>query len=153
MNEDLLKSNGNGSNISEELNKFSKNLEEEAEPGIKDSKNNQKDIAEYLIDKSVDVNAKDTRGYTVLMNAATDDNMPMVAMLLENMADPNITLPDGQSTLMFACQTGDLDLAKIIMEYSGDPEALANNGQTPLMYASDSGHLQIVKYLCQYFLL
>ena len=60
------------------------------------------EIANMLIDRGADVNAKSTKGVTPLMVAAAHDNPPLIGVLVQAGAELGAKTPDGQTALEIA---------------------------------------------------
>ena len=72
------------------------------------------DIANGLIDRKADVNAKSSTGMTALMIAATHNNPPMIGLLMESGADPEAKNNEGQTATDIAKINGNLEAAQAI---------------------------------------
>jgi ankyrin repeat protein len=64
--------------------------------------NKKKEIAEYLIEKGTDVNAKDPNGWSALMLAAMAGEAESVQSLIKAGADVNSKTNDGETPLQRA---------------------------------------------------
>lgn len=64
--------------------------------------NRHPDLLRYLLDHGADVNAHDSVGWTVLMEAANVDRMDMVELLLEHGADVSLTSKFGTTAIAVA---------------------------------------------------
>lgn len=60
------------------------------------------EIAQYFLDRGLDINARDKDGYTLLILSAEGFHRPSVAFLLEHGADPNAKTTDGTTALKLA---------------------------------------------------
>ena len=60
------------------------------------------EIANMLIERGADVNAKSSKGVTPLMVAATHDNPPLIGVLVQAGAELGAKTPDGQTALEIA---------------------------------------------------
>jgi ankyrin repeat protein len=88
------------------------------------------------------------RGYTDLMIATLDGNLPLVRELVKSGVDLNeFSEYSGAPALLIACKSGELEIARELIENGADITALDINGYTALMHASDKAHLDIVKLL------
>jgi ankyrin repeat protein len=70
------------------------------------------DIAELIIAKGVDVNAKDKDGKTALMFASEEGNLDVANLLIEKGADVNAKHIDGKTALMYAKSKDMISLLK-----------------------------------------
>lgn len=103
-------------------------------------------LAEILISKGADVNARDDTGHTPL-NVATVSNVnstEMVELLLKHKADPNSN-SKLRSPLMSACSNGNGEMVKLLVENGADVNLSDGDKDTPLMYSIDD--IEIFKYL------
>lgn len=80
-------------------------------------------VREYL-DSSVEahifLNGRDSGGNTTLINAAAEESLSMVSMLLKRGAKVNVVNQNGRSALMEAALWGRLDSVKLLLEYGAD---------------------------------
>lgn len=60
------------------------------------------EIAQYFLDRGLDINARDKDGYTLLILSAEGFHRPSIAFLLEHGADPNAKTTDGTTALKLA---------------------------------------------------
>jgi ankyrin repeat protein len=93
------------------------------------------DIAEALIKRGADVNAKDKDGMTTLMVAASHNNAPMVGLLLQSGSDAAAKNNRNETALDIAKLNGNLDAAQAISVLS---KALSTTG-TPTPAANSQG--------------
>jgi predicted nucleic acid-binding Zn-ribbon protein len=102
-----------------------------------------------LLDKGVDVNAKDTEGWTVLMYASEYGHTEIVKLLLESGADVNAKTEYGNTALICASVNGYTEIVKMLLEAGADVNVKSECGYTALMYASEDGHKDMVKLLLE----
>ncbi|UCB47289.1 MAG: ankyrin repeat domain-containing protein [Spirochaetota bacterium] len=104
-----------------------------------------------LIEAGADVNARDNRGYTVLIWASAWRQTEVVRALIEAGADVDAKADrDGQTTLIYIVEIGDpyyTDMVKLLIEAGADVNARDENGNTALMLAEEKGHIEIVRLL------
>ncbi|NAX45442.1 ankyrin repeat domain-containing protein [Photobacterium halotolerans] len=88
----------------------------------------------YLIEKGLDVNAIDDYGYTPLIYAVRQRNVPAMRALLENGADKTIEQrgKDSVSALRMAVKGKpyQYDVVKVLLEYGADPDASTPEGKS-----------------------
>jgi ankyrin repeat protein len=101
-----------------------------------------KDIDKFiitLINKGVDINAKDFKYMTALMYILNEEYKPnIVRLFLEKGADVNATDIYENTALIKAITIPniDIDIIKLILKKGADVNAKDNEGKTALMYAS-----------------
>ncbi|NAX45440.1 ankyrin repeat domain-containing protein [Photobacterium halotolerans] len=88
----------------------------------------------YLVDKGLDVNAIDDYGYTPLIYAVRQRNIPAMRALLESGADKTIEQrgKDSVSALRMAVKGKpyQYDVVKVLLEYGADPDASTPEGKS-----------------------
>jgi ankyrin repeat protein len=60
------------------------------------------EIAQFFLDRGLDINARDQDGYTLLIRSGEPFHRPSIAFLLEHGADPNAKAKDGTTALKLA---------------------------------------------------
>ncbi|WP_436484675.1 ankyrin repeat domain-containing protein [Chitinophaga sp. ARDCPP14] len=89
-------------------------------------------IAELLTRSSVDINIKDSVGFTALATAVALNHYDVVKLLLENGADPNIPDYKGNTTLHHAAENNLLDIAVLLLNHHANLAATNSFGNQPL---------------------
>jgi len=103
------------------------------------------EVADFLIGKGADVNAKDARNFTPLMAAR---GLPMVELLISKGADIQAQENLQELTkLHMACRKGDKDVVKFLISKGAEVDRKNSSGQTPLWLAANYGHREIVELL------
>jgi ankyrin repeat protein len=120
------------------------------------------EIIEQLLQKKVDVNAKDKEGDTALQLATEHNSIPVVKLLLKYGADarehkeiPGEISSDGrqakgwqETPLLHALEYGYLELAQILIENGADVNVRNRNQASPLQLATGRyGYFKIVGLL------
>jgi ankyrin repeat protein len=89
-------------------------------------------------------------GYTDLMIATMDGNLPLVRELIKSGVDLNeFSEYSGAPALLMACEHGELEIVRALIEGGADVTALDINGYTALMHASERGDLNILKLVLE----
>lgn len=92
------------------------------------------DMAEFLIEKGADVNAKMANSETALIIAVRSLQPEIVRLLLSNGADPDATTGGREHVLFIAAQQGRKDLIKLLVKHGANVNAKNRDGQTILFY-------------------
>jgi ankyrin repeat protein len=92
-----------------------------------------KDVAELLLAKGADVNAKDDDGGTPLHMAKSKD---VAELLLAKRAEINARVNDGRTPLHIAVNYGHKDVVEVLLANKTDVNAGDNKGWTPLHYVT-----------------
>jgi hypothetical protein len=99
-------------------------------------------IAELLLARGADVNARDGSGMTPLhlvASASTQDKYTAMAeLLLARGADVNARDKSGMTPLHFAVKVDHRDMVDFLVAKGADINAKDNEGKTPLLYASQT---------------
>lgn len=106
-------------------------------------------VALLLIDSQADLEARDQQGFTPLIRAAQQGNLPVLAALITRQADPNAKTHDGWSALYLASRAGEYRVAKILLDQEADPNARCDCNMTPLHQAVRSGDDRLVTLLLE----
>ena len=106
------------------------------------------EIARQLVELGADVKAKDEKGETALLFAASRGNLNLARLLLDRGADPNARNDYGRTVL---CQASGYDakpeLVRLLLEKGANPNLADSEGETPLMLAASFNNLEILKLL------
>ncbi|TVL54277.1 ankyrin repeat domain-containing protein [Brachyspira hyodysenteriae] len=113
-------------------------------------------IAELLIEKGADIEAKDDYGINALVYASSDENEEMVKFLLEKGADANTVceienedMVISPTPLMNAAYNGNINIINMLLENGADINYTTDFGTTPLMMAASFNHFEAVKVLLE----
>ena len=108
----------------------------------------QTQIADLLIAKGANVNARDKSGATPLHQAALKGNLGFAALLLQHGADVNARDGDGATPLHNAALSGHREVAELLLDKGADREARdTESGGTPLYHAAAWGRTAVVELL------
>jgi ankyrin repeat protein len=113
---------------------------------------NQIEVVRELLAEGIDVNIKNTYGYTALHEASINGHPEMVKFLIANGADITITNNDGNTPLHFAARYGQIDAAKELLDNGADIDARNNFGRTPKLLAISYDDHEVVALLEEYMM-
>ncbi|CAF1118059.1 unnamed protein product [Didymodactylos carnosus] len=114
--------------------------------------NDYDELKKFIEDKksTLNINQKDSSGYTALHYSVRHQPAKIVLLLLENKADPNIVTNAGHSTpLHRAALFNNLEAVKYLIDYGAKVDIKDIDGLTPLERAQRQSHTQIVEFLSQ----
>ena len=101
--------------------------------------------AMQLLQRGVDVNARDPNGYTALTAAAVYGHRNVVKWLLGKGADVNAASMDGMTALMCAAYEGYPEVVRDLADKGADVNARTPEGDvTPLLFAALGNHPDVV---------
>lgn len=102
-----------------------------------------------LLKHGADINAKNSKGETLLLKAAAVKNIGTVKMLLESGADVNLGTEDGDFTpLHIAClQEENSEIVELFLDSNADINSKTSDGSTPLHLALQNKNFEYVKLL------
>ncbi len=111
---------------------------------------NHYDLASYLLERRVEVNATNIRHETALYIAAFRGHTELVDMLIKNYnADVNICDKDGDTALSVACYENKPDTIYTLLKYNTIVNIRGVRGDTPLHVAVCNCNNDIVEKLIQ----
>jgi len=113
----------------------------------------QLELSILLLNKNIDVNAKDSDGKTALMliaESGTDRDsihykkeikkqIELVEFILDRDADMNAQANEGKTALMFAIEAQNKPVAEYLLDHGADANIIDNEGNTALVYAQHHG--------------
>jgi uncharacterized protein len=107
------------------------------------------DLANALLDRGADVNARSTNSMnnTPLHAAVAGGHLELVRLLLERGADANATQEGGWTALHAAAQSGNREMVELLLAQGGHVNARAQNNQAALDLALTKGHQEIAQLL------
>src|ERR1035437_9103176 len=108
---------------------------------------NDVETVKVLLNKGVNINAKDTNGATALIKAASRGYADMTRLLLDKGAEINVKADYGWTALIGAAGGGYADMTRLLLDKGADINAKADEGITALMIAAVKGHADTVNLL------
>jgi len=119
----------------------------EASPAT-DAKDQEIRRIQQLIQNSPDlINACSEGVFTLLGNAARNDQSNLVIFLLDHGAGINVGQAGGETALHSAVRFGNRAMVELLLSRGADVNAAADDGQTPLCIAVDQGFQAITEVL------
>lgn len=106
-------------------------------------------IAQLLIGKGANIDARDGSSYTALSWAVIRGHMATAQLLIENGADIEASDTYKTTPLVKAVRNGDEAIAQLLIEKGADIEAKEFFNNTPLLEAAKNGHKAIAKLLIE----
>ncbi|QQR49631.1 ankyrin repeat domain-containing protein [bacterium] len=104
------------------------------------------DVASFLINQGIDIEAKDETGRTVLHEAARQGLLSVVELLVKKGLDVNIPTFQHYTPLHFAIFGGREEIVRFCLDKGASLNVLAKSN-TPLSLAAGKGMIEIVKLL------
>lgn len=95
----------------------------------------RKEVAQWLLEKKVDVNKTDNNQGTPLMYAVDNGYADLSELLLQHGADPNRREIQGRTALMAAAALGEIRIINLLLANNADPSLKDKSGKTALDYA------------------
>ncbi|BFF97538.1 protein phosphatase 1 regulatory subunit 16A [Drosophila madeirensis] len=86
----------------------------------------------------------------VLLEAASRNDMPEVAALLQHGITPDAANEDGLTAMHQACIDNNVQMLQLLLEYGADVDAQDSDKWTPLHAAATCGHLELVRILIRH---
>jgi ankyrin repeat protein len=103
--------------------------------------------AALIASGKIDLNSKDSRGYSALAQAVGKGHTAIVRKLIDQGADINIRTNAGNTILMLAILAKNSDIVQLLLTQAVDINARDNVGDTALMLAAGSGQNEILEKL------
>ena len=100
-----------------------------------------------LVDRGIDVNAKDKYGQTLLILASYRNDKDIVTLLISKGADTNIHNASGSTPLHCASRRGLYQIAQILIDNNAKVNSRDRYGRTPLFYSVSSGPKELLEIL------
>lgn len=102
-----------------------------------------------LVEKGVDLLARDTLNQTPLYYASRDGKTKLIQVLVEQGMNINNVDIYGQNPIYYAVNLGHLDACKLLKAYGSNHDLVDENGQTPIYYAIKSNREDVLRYLLE----
>jgi ankyrin repeat protein len=102
-----------------------------------------------LLEREVDINARDADNDTPLHIAAFKGNVDVVRLLIERGAEVDSRDKMGNTPLHRSSQSGHLEVSRILLDHGANVNAREKNCETPMVISTYYGHLEIVKLLLE----
>lgn len=103
-----------------------------------------REVVTLLLDKGVDINAKDNGGLTALIMAASEGHSEIIALLLKRGADINAEDKWGRIALMLASKKGHKEVVALLLDNGANLNARTDNGETALMMATKKEVIELL---------
>lgn len=100
-----------------------------------------------ILNKKVDINAKDSNDRTALMIATYKHNVEAAKLLIDAGADVNIQDKMLNTPFLYAGAEGYLDILKMTIQAGADPTITNRYGGTALIPAAEHGYIEVIKEL------
>jgi ankyrin repeat protein len=100
-----------------------------------------------LLDKGVDVNAKDTYGNTALIGAAWAEMLRAVEILLTTEVRVDEQDNRGETALMRAAERGNAEIVQALLRKGASRSIKNHEGKTAAMIAEEKGHEEVARLL------
>ncbi len=108
--------------------------------------NNNKEVAEYLIENVKNINYASELG-TALTATIFKNNVLLSEKLLKKGANPNITDKTGITPLMYAVQFQNINTVELLLNYNADKSLKNNQNKTAFEIAIETQNQEIINKL------
>ncbi|XP_056686151.1 uncharacterized protein [Spinacia oleracea] len=108
-------------------------------------------ICRYLVETvKIDINIKDSRGFTPLHHAILGGHFMTSSFLLDHGADPNMTCNAGLAPLHYAAKNGKKEQVKLLLTKGAEVDVPSSSKGTPLRFAAAYSMKDAVKILLEH---
>lgn len=101
-------------------------------------KDQDTELVERLVNKQIDINIKNKRGWTPLLQACIQGNDKIMRLLLEAKANTELSSLNGNTPLLLAVKQGSVARTRLLLAYGASLDTSDKLGQTPLSVAEES---------------
>ena len=123
------------------------NLKVQSDDFVRSAEQGDTKALPLFFEAGVDINARNSGGYTALMAAAKNGQTEIVTKLLEQKANLDVQGYNGLTALMLAAENNQLSIVKALLAKNADPNLQDNSGWTALMKAVYRGNTDCVMAL------
>jgi ankyrin repeat protein len=120
------------------------NLKARSDDFVRSAEQGDTKALPLFFEAGVDINARNSGGYTALMAAAKNGQAEIVNKLLEQKANVDVQGYSGLTALMLAAENNQLSIVKALLAKNADPNLQDNSGWTALMKAVYRGNTDCV---------
>ncbi|EGX52430.1 hypothetical protein AOL_s00043g219 [Orbilia oligospora ATCC 24927] len=114
------------------------------------SEKGREDVVELLLGTGhVDIDSRDQKRRTALMESARCGYYKVAMLLISNGTNIEAADDNGKTPLMWAAREGHEKIVRLLLESNANIEAKDDTGWTPLMWAARGGHETIVQLLLE----
>ena len=108
-----------------------------------------KQLAEYLLEKGLNINTRDRNKNTPLINACHTRHAEIARFLIERGAFINARNRFGWSALNYACQNNDIEMVKFLVEHKIDTYQLSPTGRITkkMNSVNQEKYAKLIEYL------
>lgn len=108
------------------------------------------EIADFLISKKANLEAKDRYGFTPLLTAAQNGQKEVVELLLRHKANIEAKENTGKTSLHWAASFNHKAVVEVLLINKADVNPRDKHNETPLRKAIQQGYKDVAKVLQQY---
>jgi ankyrin repeat protein len=105
------------------------------------------DVVKSLAARGIDLNARNSYGYTALTGAAGKGHTEIVRFLIDKGVHIDAKFANGTNALDEAAFSGRLETVALLLTRKANPNIQKDNGFTPLMSAALGGHIAVAQLL------
>ncbi len=114
---------------------------------LQSAKDGNNEVLKLFLDAGMNVNERNEKGRTALLEAVAANRPETVRTLLERGADPNADAEDGRPPVLIASLEGSAEVVSALLSKGASTESAGKDGMTLLMAAARGGNATLVKRL------